>query len=258
MELGFEVELDVYGSGTNVIGRKLGNSRPNEAVLVGAHYDSVPDCSGADDNASGVAGVLELARVFADIETERTLIVACWDEEELGLVGSRNFAGRAVLADEAIQLVVNFDMIAYKSDQPMSQTLPDGFDLFFLLYPDQAERFESNDRRADFIFWISDSQTETSAPLIARYGEEIGLPTLGGVLPEGLESNAALADLRRSDHASFWEQSIPALFLTDTANLRYGGYHCADGDDSIDRLDHEFATQVIQATVGTVAELLQL
>jgi Zn-dependent M28 family amino/carboxypeptidase len=255
-ELGFDVERHDYGTGVNIIGVKLGVTAPDEQVIVGAHYDHIDGCTGADDNATGVAGALELARVLSLVETDRTLIVACWDEEELGLIGSRAYAQRAVDDGDDIVIVWIFDMIGYKSDEPNSQTIPDGFDLLFLLFREEQIKFEDNERRADFIFWVADELAPVEASLFASYGEIIGLPTLGGVLPEGLKDNDSIADLRRSDHAPFWLTDIPAIFLNDTADLRYSGYHCFDGDDTIDRLDHEFSTQVVRATVGSVAEIL--
>jgi len=255
-ELGYDVERYDYGTGIDVVGVRPGATAPDQRVLVGAHYDHIAGCTGADDNATGVAGVLEVARVLAMVQTDRTLVVACWDEEERGLIGSAAYTERAVAAGDDIVMVWNFDMIGVKSDEPNSQMVPDGFDLFLLLFREELEKFEDNERRADFIFWVADSRAPDEASLLASYGEIIGLPTLGGVLPEGLETNNALEDLRRSDHAPFWLAGVPAIFLTDTAELRYSGYHCAAGDDTLDRLDTEFAVQVVRATVGSVAEIV--
>src|SRR5690606_6446465 len=94
-ELGYEVTLHNYGSGVNVIGRRPGATAPDEIVMVGAHYDHIDDCRGADDNASGVAAALEIARVLATVETQRTTMIACWDQEELGLIGSEAFVTAA-------------------------------------------------------------------------------------------------------------------------------------------------------------------
>ncbi len=93
-EYGFTVEQHDYGTGSNVIGVLPGAS--DERVIVSAHYDSTDgSCPGADDNATGVAGVLETARVMATASLDRTLVVACWDEEEDGLIGSDAYAARA-------------------------------------------------------------------------------------------------------------------------------------------------------------------
>ena len=253
-ELGFEVTLDNYGTGVNVIGERAGSSE--ERVLVSAHYDHIPGCTGADDNASGVAAVLEIARVLAEVPSPRTLVIVCWDEEELGLVGSRDYATRASEAEEPIVGVFNLDMIAYKSDEPNSQVLPAGVEL---LFPEQFAAFEDNEARADFILWGSDDTMAPDGERFDTYAALVELPTLGGWLSDILKNAPALAELRRSDHAGFWEADIPAMTISDTADLRYPAYHCGDGlDDSLDRLDLEFATKVVRASAATVASALGL
>ena len=92
-DLGFELERHAYGTGTNLIGTLRGSN--DEQVIASAHYDHIEHCAGADDNASGVAAVLELSRLLAGTARGRTLRVAFWDEEERGLLGSRAFAQRA-------------------------------------------------------------------------------------------------------------------------------------------------------------------
>ena len=94
-ELGYDVELFEYGSGINVLGTLPGSAPDAPHIMIGAHYDHIEDCAGADDNATGVAGSLEAARVLAMGEYTNTLTIACWDEEELGLVGSEAFATTA-------------------------------------------------------------------------------------------------------------------------------------------------------------------
>ena len=89
--LGYELEKWDYGSGVNVIGRLPGVTEPDTEVIISAHYDHIPGCPGADDNASAVSGALEIARVLSGREFNRTLVVAFWDEEELGLIGSRHY-----------------------------------------------------------------------------------------------------------------------------------------------------------------------
>jgi Zn-dependent M28 family amino/carboxypeptidase len=257
-ELGYEVSLDPYATGVNVIGTKLGSTLPDQQVLLTAHYDHIADCPGANDNASGMAGLLEAARVLAQSETERTLIVACWDEEERGMVGSRDYADRAAARGDDIIIVYNLEMIGYKSDEPFSQNVPDGFDMFFLIFKDEADKYYENEERADFLFWIADELAPYEAGLLATYGAEIGLPTIGGALPKGLTDTDLVADVRRSDHAPFWDHKIPAVMLTDTSEFRYPQYHCRNGLDVVDNLVHSFSAQIVTATVGASAEVLGL
>ncbi|MFH1502241.1 MAG: M20/M25/M40 family metallo-hydrolase [Candidatus Eisenbacteria bacterium] len=106
----------------NILAVKQGTSRASEYVVLGGHYDSVttqnfsdPDAPapGAEDNATGVAGVLEAARLLADVETERSIIFACWSAEEEGLWGSRAFVADALAESMDVVLYLNMDAIGY-------------------------------------------------------------------------------------------------------------------------------------------------
>jgi len=255
-ELGYTVELQNYGTGINVIGVRQGTSKPEERVLVGAHYDHIEACSGADDNATGVAAALEVARVLADVPTPRTLVITCWDEEEPGLIGSKAQAQAAVDDGDQITAVFDFEMVGYRDATPGAQEVPPGFDIAF---PDVYAKIEANEFRGDFLFWVSD---DTMAPLaieLAAFGDQIDLPTVGTPLEDAIKTSDLVADLRRSDHAAFWDHDIPAMMLNDTGNFRYPSYHCFDGnDDTTDRLDHEFTTKVIKVTTATTAVALGL
>ena len=122
-------------------------SKPNERVVVSAHYDSVPNSAGADDNGTGVAGVLEAARVLSKESHARTLVVACWDEEERGLIGSTAYVKRAQAAGDAIVLSLVFEMIGYRNTAPMSQKTDATLEAVF---PDAAAQIAANDYRGDF------------------------------------------------------------------------------------------------------------
>ena len=252
---GFEVDLHTYASGVNVLGRKLGTELPDEQVLIGAHYDHIPGCNGADDNATGLAGALEAARVLGQADFPRTLIVACWDEEEDGLVGSEAYVELASSLGDNILFNYNFEMIGFRDDSPNAQTVPDGFEL---LFPDQVAELEANEYRGDFIAVIVDDAGVPFVEPFVSYAESFGVPALLLPVPADLKNSPLLADLRRSDHAAFWEQDIPAVMLTDTSNFRYANYHCAAGEDAVELLDHDFAAGVVAATVGAAAEALGL
>jgi hypothetical protein len=254
-QLGYAVELHEYATGINVIGRRTGARSPGEVVLVGAHYDHIPECLGADDNASGVAGALEVARVLAEVPIDRTLAIACWDEEELGLVGSQAWVAGGMAAGESVAVYLNYDMIGYRSDAPGSQQIPLGFDLFF---PDQYAQVQNNEFRGDFIVAIADElATEPLAAYVAHAGD-LGLPTISAALDAKAKNSDLLSDLRRSDHASFWAEDLPAIFFTDSGELRNAGYHCFGAEDTVDTLDMQFAAQVVAATVGAAADTLEL
>lgn len=252
-QLGFETSLHDYGSGVNVIGVKPGVDLPGEDVLISAHYDHIFNCPGADDNGTGVAGVLESARVLSMADYSRTLVVACWDEEELGMVGSYAYALEAKAQADDIVVAYVYEMIGYKSDEPGSQEIPMGFEYIF---PEQIAELEENEFKGDFLAIVSDDWAHEPAELIASFGKDSGLPAFVLELTQGQKNNAMFHDLRRSDHSAFWAADYPAMMLTDTANFRNTHYHCKDGPDVVSDLDHEFAAKIISATVYSAAETL--
>ena len=249
-EAGYEVALQNYGTGINVVGRRLGTSAPEQQIVVGAHYDHIPGCHGADDNATGVAATLEIARVLAQAEFDRTILVACWDEEEDGLIGSEAYVAAAVAAKDQIVINFNFDMIGFRSDEMNSQTVPMGFEVVF---PDQYAAIEAGGFRGDFIAIVSSSLAHEHALTFAAASDRIALANELIEIPAGAENTAVFDDLRRSDHAAFWEAGYPALFITDTGEFRNDHYHCLGGPDEVADLDVDFAVNVTRATVEAAA-----
>lgn len=248
--LGFTVERQNYGTGVNVIGTLPGQT--DTQLIISAHYDAVPNCEGADDNASGVAGALEAARVLSAAQYERTLVVACWDEEERGLIGSSEYASRARAQQVDIAAMYSLEMIGYSSDEPNTQLLPVGF---AALFPAQVAEVQANEFRGDFIALVANERSFVMNKAFERYADGLGLPWIELTLKNIVLFSPATADLRRSDHAPFWEQSYPGIMLTDSANFRNFHYHCTEGPDTTDRLDSDFAVKVIKSVVGATAEL---
>lgn len=248
-EAGLTVERHAYGTGTNVIGVKRGTTRPDEYVLIGAHYDSVPNCPGADDNASGVAGVFEAARILGPVDHARSLMLACWDEEERGLIGAEHFVARALTEGTAIVAHFNLESVGHYDTTPGSQTLPEGFEFVF-----PAEIGALNDRGSpgDFLALIGDAELNPGATAdVVTLAEALELEVVA--LPVVAELRT-LGPIRRSDHAPFWDAGYPSIFMTATAEYRNQHYHCYGGTD--DAVDFPFLTKVVGATVG--AALLQL
>jgi len=254
-EYGYEVELYDYGTGVDVVGRRLGKTAPDQQVLVGAHYDHIAGCHGADDNASGLAAALEIARVLALAEYDRTIIVACWDEEEDGLIGSEAYVQAAKAAGDDILINFNYDMIGYYDDSPNSQTVPPGFELAF---PDAYAELQANMFRGDFITAVADAESIDHVTAFGAAADRIGLRKSLLNLPAGTESTDVFADLRRSDHASFWDAGYPAIFITDSGEFRNPNYHCMGGPDEVTDLTQEFAVNVTRATVEASAVALGL
>lgn len=266
--LGFTVERRNYATGINIVASRAGTDLSDEIVLISAHYDSrgcgdaactfpPEECNGADDNATGVAAALELARVMSTVSTRRTIMIALWDEEEIGLLGAEAFVAELPTTNENIYLLLNWDSIGFASSEPNSQTIPDGFDLIF---PGEVAQVENNEYRADFIVAAGDDNDITVRALetFETLGETTGLSAIALELPDGLAASPLAADLRRSDHAPFWDEFIPAVFITDSTEFRNDHYHCGAGQDAITDLDLNFAVQVTQATIATAADAAEI
>jgi hypothetical protein len=245
--------FEVDGAGVSVVGRKDGNNPSLPELVIGAHYDHIPDCPGADDNASGTAAVLELARVLGAHDWDRSITVACWDEEETGLHGSRAWVDAAIADSREIALYINFDAIAYADSTPNSQRLPPGVDVMFAK---QIASVAAREFRADFIAVLADDRAHEAVALIHAHAVRVALPDLLVEIPAGLTNEPMLEDLRRSDHANFWRHDVPSVFFSDTADFRADTYHCEGRPDTFETINLEFATKVVRAAAGAIAELL--
>ncbi|MEO1506707.1 MAG: M20/M25/M40 family metallo-hydrolase [Cyanobacteria bacterium J06633_23] len=195
-------------------------------VVIGAHYDTVPGCPGADDNATGVAVLLELARLFSAQPPRRPVRLVAFDLEEYGLVGSRAYV--QTLQGEPIRLMLSLEMLGYCASQSSpSQTYPvAGMDY---VYP----------RTGDFIALIGNWQT---IPVLWGFNRAFDRAGVGCAWLPMVNHGHPLAATRRSDHAPFWDAGYNAIMVTDTADLRNPHYHRST--DTLDTLDLEFLTKV--------------
>jgi Zn-dependent M28 family amino/carboxypeptidase len=246
--LGFSVERYKYGDGVDVIGTLTGTSRPEEIVIVSAHYDTIMGGDGADDNASGVAAVLESARLLAGGKHERSLVAACWDEEEPAETGSYRYAIREKEQQAQIQVAYVYDEIGFSKDEPNSQKFPTGFKI---AYPMMALKMQTNQYRANFILLVYDTQASAWVQAIANAADGESLPS--AQLEVNLEGKVPI-ELRGSDHNSFWGKGYPAIEITDTAGYRNPYQHT--NMDTADRLNNDFSVKVISAVAASVQKAL--
>ena len=260
--LGYDVSIPSYAhndTSQNVVGIKRGATHPNTVVVLSAHYDSTDrSCPGADDNATGTAALLESARVLSPGSYDRTLVLACWDEEERGLIGSQAFARDAADNSQTkIAMMYGYEMIGFTAKQPGAQKIPFGFGLVF---PDQVAALKKRGNPGDFITLVYDNNPlpEQAARAFIAAAGKIDLPVIALPVLNTLKNTWAMKQLRRSDHAAFWSYNLPGMMITDSSNFRNPNYHCLNGtNDSVETLDHAFATKVIKATVASVEEMLR-
>jgi len=209
----------MYG---NVIATIDGKKTPGETVVVGAHYDTVTGTPGADDNASGVAVLLELSRLLRESRPDRTLrlVFFCLEEPPVfrtPSMGSFVYAERAKAAGERVSAMISLEMLGYYGTAAGGQAFPLPFmNLFFSTTP-------------DFIAVVGNLSSRRLVQDIAASIRETGMAV------ETLSTGSFVPGVDFSDHRSFWKMGYPAAMLTDTAFYRNPHYHASS--DTIDTLD---------------------
>ena len=239
---GMSIERDVFSwRGEffhNIIARFPG-SASDRCVIVGAHFDSVVGTAGADDNASGVAALLETARLLSHANLSSQVLMCAFNLEELNMIGSAAFAKKLKAAGARVEGMISLEMIGYTDLRAGSQKLPVGLSRF---YPD----------RGDFIGvvgnWKSRSLLQRLSSAMREVPdlpvETLSVPGNGMVMPA----------VRLSDHAPFWDLGYPAVMVTDTSFYRNPHYHAAT--DTLETLNLEFMAKVCEG-VGRGVMALQ-
>ncbi|HEX5625835.1 MAG TPA: M28 family peptidase, partial [Saprospiraceae bacterium] len=226
-----------------------GYETPEETYVIDAHYDSAPTSPGADDNASGVAGVLEATRILQPYASKKSLRYLLFDLEENGLVGSTIYMSNQASKKDLFKGTINLEMIGYYSEAPYSQSFPTGFNI---LFPDAFNELTRDSSRGNFITNVGNTNSKS---LIQRFQDHaaMNVPELKVISLEVPGNGSLVPDLRRSDHAVFWDRGIPALMLTDGANFRNKNYHTPR--DSSTYLNFGIMAQVVKASLSTLIDL---
>ena len=210
---------------TNIHALKKGKT--DKRIIIGAHYDNVAESPGADDNASGVAVIIELAHLLkTDAELNCDVELVAYDMEEVGLWGSRFHARKLKNQNIDVVCMLCLDMVGFYSDEENSQRYP------------VRSMSRLYGTKGDFLAMVgrpADAKLMTDAQKAFQNGTTLKI--LSFAAPNLLEPLFA-----RSDHAPFWWEGYPALFFTDTADFRTKHYHRAT--DTWDTLDYDRLTQV--------------
>lgn len=243
-ESGFEVRRHPYAldgqEWSNLELEVVGGPRATEILVVGAHYDSVVGSPGANDNATGVAALVALARRLAPQRLHRTLrFVAFVNEEppwfQTDDMGSVHYARRCRERGENLVGMISLETLGCYSDAPGSQHYP--FPLG-LLYPSTG----------NFIGLVSNLASRPFLQALARAFRASGdFPAQTASLPE------ALTGVGWSDQWSFWREGYPGVMVTDTAPFRYPHYHTAG--DTVDKIDSVRFARVVEGLLGAVTQL---
>ncbi|NEO85591.1 MAG: M28 family peptidase [Spirulina sp. SIO3F2] len=210
------------------------NLKQRSPILIGAHYDAVPGTPGADDNATGVAVLLALARYFSDTPPRSPLRFVAFDMEEYGLLGSHAYAQWLKAQHQQLRLMLSLEMLGYTAQ---TQTYPAFLKHF---YP----------AKGNFIALVGNVWTMPDLWRLSRQIRKAGTPCEW--LPAGFRGHL-VPDTRRSDHAPFWDAGYRAMMVTDTANLRNPYYHLEG--DRLETLNLDFLAGVCQSLAIALREL---
>ena len=244
-DVGYEVQRQAYEVEgkvcENIEAEVLGTDRPDEILLIGAHYDSVKGSPGANDNGTGVAAMLALARAFRQSPLKRTLRFVAFANEEPPFfqtddMGSRHYAQRSKQRGESIVLMFSLETIGYYSDNPGSQSYPPPLNF---VYPSTG----------NFIAFVSNTENgRWVRTVIDGFRQQVLFPSEGAVLWGWIPG------VGWSDHWAFWKEGFPAVMVTDTALFRYPAYHTAE--DTPDKVNYERLARVVsgmQRVITTIA-----
>ena len=220
-----------------------GTTTPGEIVVIGAHYDSVKGQPAANDNGSGVAAVLEIAREFAATKPGRTVRFVFFPNEEppffqTEVMGSLVYARACRARGENMVAMVCLETIGFYSDEKGSQKYPPPFDQFF-----PAE--------GNFIAFVGNAATkDLMLDCLATFRAAVRFPS------EGVAASDRVTGVGFSDHWSFWQVGYAAIMVTDTAMFRYPHYHTAA--DTPDKLDYDRTSRVVEGVTRVCQKLCRL
>jgi Peptidase family M28 len=217
-----------------------GLARPDENVIVGAHYDTAGGLPGANDNATGVAATLDLAREYASQPLNLTVRWLFFVNEEppyfqTPAMGSYVYAKECRDRGRRIAAMLSLETIGYYSDKPGSQTYPTG------LHPGFPDR-------GDFLGFVANVH---SARLLRRVVKIFRLHT--SLPTEGAAAPAQIPGVGWSDHWSFWQFGYPAVMATDTAPYRYPYYHTSE--DTPDKINYDQLARAVTGISAVIADL---
>jgi Zn-dependent M28 family amino/carboxypeptidase len=227
----------------NLIAEARGGARPGEIVILGAHYDSVRGTVGANDNASGVAALLAIARRLKGEPPDRTLRFVAFANEEPPYfhtphMGSMVYATACRQRGDDIVAVIVLDGLGCYHDEPGTQQYPLPVGMIY-------------GTRADFIGFVANTDSSKLVKrVIGTFRTHAQFPSTGIALPGVIEG------VGWSDHWSFWQHDYPGVMVTDTLPFRYAHYHTTE--DTPDKIDYEKMARVVEGLEAVMRELVSV
>lgn len=241
-KIGFKVSEQIYTVADveykNIVvslGPKTGSK-----LVIGAHYDVNGSTPGADDNASGVAGLIELARLLSAEKLDKNITLVAYTLEEppyfaTDAMGSYVHAKTERENNSDIELMISLEMIGYFSDEKGSQTFPSK--LLSLFYPDHG----------DFIVVVDQLFSGWASEIKTGMAKHMSVPVYS------INAPSIIPGIDYSDHRNYWAHGYDAIMVTDTSFYRNFAYHT--DEDTLDRLDYKKMAEVVKGVFATVLEI---
>jgi aminopeptidase YwaD len=241
LKVGLDVKEDCFQwegkSYKNIVAEKKGRASPDRVFILGAHYDTVPGSPGADDDASGIAVLLEIARNIQSVSLEGTVRLIAFSLEEYNYIGSSHYVESLKKGKEEILGMISLEMVGFtgpKQDYP----------------PYLEPKYYPN--VGDFIAIVGNERSQKLLEKVCQsFKTHIPQLPLEFLMVPG--NGERMEEVRLSDHSTFWDQGFPALLVTDTSFLRNPNYHLPS--DRIETLNFEFMRRVAIGVYYSVVEL---
>ena len=235
IEQKFKVEHEEYKNLITSFGPKNGTK-----IVIGAHYDVAGLFPGADDNASGIAGLIELARLLKNETLKKNVTLVAFTLEEppyfaTGDMGSYVHAEKEREADSDIELMISLEMIGYFSDEKNSQKFPSK--ILKLFYPNKG----------NFVVVVDQLFSGWARKIKMAMSKQTTLPVYS------INAPAMIPGIDFSDHRNYWAHGYAAVMITDTSFYRNLAYHTEE--DTIDRLDFKKMGHVIEGVYSFIVEI---
>ena len=223
----------------NLIADKGGVEKDH--ILIGAHYDTVPGTNGMDDNASGVAALLAIAK-----HTQNSNVrFVVFDGEEYNLTGSRYYVNKMV---DAPQLMISLETMGYFSQEPNSQSMPKYYDL---VYRGLHNRLQSNQSRGNFSASVCSQKARWFCDEYESYASSLDLKVYSVHIPAISFVRRFFFDLFRSDDTPFFVKDVPTVLISDSADFRNPNYH--KPTDVLESINPEFISKQANAVISTIS-----
>jgi Zn-dependent M28 family amino/carboxypeptidase len=219
------------------VAEKKGRTSSDRIFIVGAHYDTVPGTPGADDNASALAVLLEIARIIQSVSLEGTVRLIAFTLEEYGYVGSSHYVESLKKGNEEILGMISLEMVGFTGPR---QDYPPYLDPKY--YPNVG----------DFIAIVGNERSQKLLEKVCQsFKTHVPDLPLESLMAPG--NGKGMEEIRLSDHSTFWDEGFAALLVTDTSFLRNPNYHLPS--DKLETLNFEFMQKVATGVFHSVVEL---